>query len=235
MANSIEKMLEINSRITNGETSRKSGQQQYRAATQTDLDRIIEGFDKQVYGPMEEVIVQEGQMPRYDADTEMKRLKEIENNGRAAVDLEGKNIPRKILESILENPLDMPTGVVDSRMQALEERIAGKGIKAAVDVMHKVDKHEAEARAKLNEQLTPRQTSNNGAIDYNLIKLMIENAIDKKFNEFKQNLNESANRQMYAPSTKILSFKDNFYFVDNDDNVFECVMKYKGKNKKRTR
>ena len=31
---------------------------------------------------------------------------------------------------------------------------------------------------------------------------------------------------------KYLSFKDNFYFVDNDNNVFECVMKYKGKRKK---
>ena len=33
-------------------------------------------------------------------------------------------------------------------------------------------------------------------------------------------------------SMKYLSFKDKFYFVDNDDNVFECVMKYKGKRKK---
>ena len=31
---------------------------------------------------------------------------------------------------------------------------------------------------------------------------------------------------------KMLNFKDKFYFVDNDDNVFECEMKYKGKRKK---
>ena len=34
-------------------------------------------------------------------------------------------------------------------------------------------------------------------------------------------------------SMKIMNFKDKFYFVDNDDNVFECEMKYKGKKKKK--
>ena len=55
----------------------------------------------------------------------------------------------------------------------------------------------------------------------------------KKLESLKQNINETNNHQQtYIPSMKYLSFKDNFYFVDNDDNVFECVMKYKGKRKK---
>ena len=84
----------------------------------------------------------------------------------------------------------------------------------------------------MREQLQPKQTLANN-IDYELIKVTIEEAIDKKLESLKQTINEANNHQQtYIPSMKYLSFKDKFYFVDNDDNVFECVMKYKGKRKK---
>ena len=77
--------------------------------------------------------------------------------------------------------------------------------------------------------------NNNASIDYELIKTIVESAIDKRLSEIKTTLNESSVRQQtYVPSMKMMNFKDKFYFVDNDDNVFECEMKYKGKRKKKT-
>lgn len=226
-------MLEINTRIEKGNVQKTNTPN--RAATQADLDRIIESYDNAVYGPTAEPVLMEEERKQYSAEEEWQRLREIESNGgRPAVNLEGRNIPAEIIESILNNPLDMKP-IEDTRMTALQEKImGGKGIKAAVDVMRKVDKQEAENRAKLNEQITPRQTTTSATVDYSLIKMMIESALDEKLGEIKNALNEGVSRgQAYAPSMKYLSFKDNFYFVDNDDNVFECVMTYKGKNKKK--
>ena len=77
--------------------------------------------------------------------------------------------------------------------------------------------------------------NNNASIDYELIKTIVESAIDKRLSEIKTTLNESSVRQQtYVPSMKMMNFKDKFYFVDNDDNVFECEMKYKGKRKKKS-
>ena len=234
MNNSIERMLEINSRIEKGNVAPKqSSKGGHRVANQQDLDRLIENYDRQVYGPSPEPILKEGETERYDAQKEMERLKEIqEHGGRGAVNLEGRNIPQGIVESILNNPLDLKP--IDPRMDALEEKLKDNmpGIKAAANILERVEKQDKEARAKIAESIIQPQPTN-ASVDYELIKTIIENTIDKKLSEMKTTLNESVERnQMYVPSMKMLNFKDKFYFVDNDDNVFECEMKYKGKRKK---
>lgn len=232
MANDIERMLELNSKIEKGNIPTK--QKTHKIPTQNDLDRIVEDFDRQVYGPTPEPILKENQRKPYKAEEEMKMLKEIEERGgRQAVNLEGRNIPKGIVESILNNPLDLKP--IDPKMDALEERLKGNmpGIKAAANILERVDKQEEEARAKLRENIVPQSTIQTN-VDYELIKTIVETCIDKKISEMKQTLNESvSHQQTYVPSMKMLNFKDNFYFVDNEDNVFECVMKYKGKRKKK--
>ncbi len=229
---SIERMLEINNRIEKGTLEPKRGASSgKRISSQQDLDRLIEDYDRQVYGPTP-VMPNKEKEEKYDATKEMERLKEIsEHGGRSAVNLEGRNIPRNIVESIINNPLDLKP--IDPRMDDLEERLKDNmpGIKAAANILERVEKRDEEARAKITEQLLP-PTQNIGNIDYELIKTIVESTIDNKLSALKNELNESAQRQTYVPSMKILNFKDKFYFVDNDDNVFVCEMKYKGKRKK---
>ena len=143
-----------------------------------------------------------------------------------------------IVESILNNPLDMPM-TEDPRMTALTKKlqVENVGIQKSVDIMNRVAKQESEARAKINEQLQPKITTTTASVDYELIKTIVESVIDKRIGELKQTLNESrtnTSTNTYIPSMKFMSFKDNFFFVDNDDNVFECTMKYKGKNAKKS-
>lgn len=232
--NSIERMLEINTRIEKGNIApKKAPKSGHKVANQQELDRLIENYDKQVYGPQQ--VIQEGDNERYDAQKEMEHLKEIEaHGGRNAVNLEGRNIPQGIVESILNNPLDLKP--IDPRMDALEEKLKDNmpGIKAAANILERVEKRDEEARTKIAEQIIQPKPSGNTNVDYELIKTIVESTIDKKMSEIKSTLNESVQRtQSYVPSMKIMNFKDNFYFVDNDDNVFECVMKYKGKRKKK--
>jgi hypothetical protein len=199
------------------------------------LDRLIENYDRQVYGPSPEPILKENETEKYDATREMERLKEIEaHGGRGAVNLEGRNIPRGIVESIINNPLDLKP--IDPRMDALEEKLKDNmpGIKAAANILERVEKRDEEARAKITEQIIQSKPNGSANIDYDLIKTLIENTIDDKLSEINNTLHESVGRQqMYVPTMKMLNFKDKFYFVDNDDNVFECEMKYKGKRKKK--
>lgn len=232
--NAIERMLQINTQL---EKSAPSQQPMHRkAVNQEDLNRIIESYDQQVYGPIVETN-NGNQQPKWSAQAEMERLKEIESKGgRSAVDLTGKNIPANILESIINNPLDLSPSISDPRMDALTEKLAQKqgGIQNAVNVMKRIDKQETEAKAKLQEQLQPKTTTCTSPIDYALLKNIVETVIDEKLGQLKESINESkTNQNGYVPSMKYLSFKDNFYFVDKDDNVYECVMKYKGKNRKR--
>jgi hypothetical protein len=228
-------MLEINTRIENGNVSpKKVSKGGHRITNQQDLDRLIENYDQQVYGPVQKPILKENEQQKYDATREMEHLKEIEaHGGRSAVNLEGRNIPQGIVESILNNPLDLKP--IDPRMDALEEKLKDNmpGIKAAANILERVEKQDKETRAKITEKLIqPQQRTS--SVDYELIKTIIESTIDKKLSEMKNSLNESVGKQqMYVPTMKMLNFSDNFYFVDNDDNVFECVMKYKGKRKKK--
>ena len=224
----IQKMLELNSRLEKGNDSVKVRQSQ--APQHHDLDMLIENLDQQVYGPPSEapVFMEDGRK-KYDPTEEMKRLKEIEESGgHREINLEGKNIPKNILESIINNPLDLP--VIDPQMDELERKLTENmtGIKKAANIVSKIDKQEQEARQKLNEQLTPKY---NSSFDYETLKTLIESTIDKKIGELKQSLNESISRPN-APTAKLMSFKDKFLFVDSDDNVFECVMQYKGKKKR---
>ena len=60
MSSSIERMLEINTRIEKGNiTPKKTSNGGHRVANQQDLDRLIEDYDKQVYGPSPQPILKE--------------------------------------------------------------------------------------------------------------------------------------------------------------------------------
>ena len=230
--NSIERMLEINNKIEKGNVDRTPKSNPKVARTQQELDRLIESYDNMAYGPSQDL---NNDTEKYDPQKEMEYLKEVsERGGRGSVNLEGRNIPKGIVESILNNPLDLKP--IDPKMDAFEERLKNKmsGIKAAANIFERVQKKDEEAKAKLIEQVAPMH-NNNASIDYELIKTIVESAIDKRLSEIKTTLNESSVRQQtYVPSMKMMNFKDKFYFVDNDDNVFECEMKYKGKRKKKS-
>lgn len=235
MGSTIERMLEINSRIEKGNIiSNKNTNNGQHITNQQDLDRLIENYDKQVYGTTPNTVLKNEEKEKYDPQKEMQHLKEIaEHGGRGAVNLEGRNIPQGIVESILNNPLDLKP--IDPKMDALEEKLKNNmpGIKAAANILERVEKQDQQAKAKLNENIIPKQNTIS-AIDYDTIKTIIENTIDNKLSQIKNVLNESIQKQqIYVPSMKMMNFKDKFYFVDNDNNVFECEMKYKGKRKKK--
>lgn len=155
--------------------------------------------------------------------------------------LKQSKLPAAILESMRQNPCNYDPNLVNSVMgpeNALfkklneaygkdkEEPIRGvKAIQQINEQLETRDKQNIEETKTITE--TPSSTVSN--IDLTTLEQIIEKVIDRKFNL----INESISRKM--PSTiRSMSITEsgNFRFLDNEDNVYECQMKYIGKRKK---
>lgn len=196
-----------------------------RPQVQQTLVGSPEQLDNAVFGASDPSI----KSNRYDPKEEMKRIEERRKEG-AKIDYSKSNIPKSILESIIKEPLDMPTS--DAKMEALTERLSKKlpsGIGRSYEIQSKLENTLPKA-SKVNEAGT-KAMDHNGGVDYELIKMIVENVIDKKINSIQSALlTESKND---GASLKAMKMGNKFLFLDNDNNVYECQMKFIGKNKRK--
>ena len=196
-----------------------------RPQVQQTLVGSPEQLDNAVFGASDPSI----KSNRYDPKEEMKRIEERRKEG-VKIDYSKSNIPKSILESIIKEPLDMPTS--DAKMDALTERLSKKlpsGIGRSYEIQSKLENTLPKA-SKVNEAST-KAMDHNGGVDYELIKMIVENVIDKKINSIQSALlTESKND---GTSLKAMKMGNKFLFLDNDNNVYECQMKFIGKNKRR--
>lgn len=184
----------------------------------------VESLDEAVFGQVQNVD-SNGVKP-YDAQDEMRRIKERHEHG-AKVDCSNSKIPKQIIQSIIDKPLDMPS--TDPKLDAFTEKLKRtipEGLMRSYEIQNRLEKSDDK------KSFTNLTETNNGKtnIDYEMIKLIVENAIEKKIETLKNNLlNESLNTS--SPSLKAMKLSNKFLFLDSDNNVFECQMKYIGKNK----
>ena len=143
--------------------------------------------------------------------------------------ISGSKLPDAIKRSIISNPLiEQPTE--DPRMNELTEKLAKgmPGIQASMKILNDLDKIDAEKK-ELNEERIARPKPQ-ATIDYDVIRSIIEEVVDEKLNKFAPMLTESRGSNCSALS--VMNIKNNkFLFLDDNDNIFECQMVFKGKNK----
>ena len=184
----------------------------------------LDDIDKAVYGEVEKT-------SGYDPQEEMKRIKERREHG-GSIDYSHSKLPKQIIESIAANPLDMT--VVDPKMDAFTEKLKQtlpNSFNRSYEIQEKLEKQD---RQELNEvQGNNNATSASVNVDYELIKTIVESVVDKKINELKKGMvNENLSYGSNS-SLKAMKLGEKFLFLDSDNNIFECQMKYIGKNKKR--
>ena len=156
--------------------------------------------------------LQQNEQKVYDPMEEMKSIREGEK-----FNVQESKLPSAILKSLLESPLDMPTiteehNIMDADthnnvlriMQNLEARDNGNTF-----ITETTQKNET------------TQISNETNIDY------IENIIDKKFKELMNVIDSKLNNN----TLKIMKLGDNFTFIDDNNNVYDCKLTYRGKAK----
>lgn len=230
MANeNLKKMLEMSKKLEQTGSQPSTFPKNTPRTNKVSLDKQIEMLDEQVFGAYKKP---EGE---YDPRDEMQRLKERYNGNTQIPDLSHSKLPRNIIESILSNPCNLEP-VEDPKMTALQERINGKmpGIKSVIEVQKKLDEHD-KVQMELQESLRPKpqmtENVNSGVIDYSLIKMIVENVINEKLGVLNENINHGSS----DGSMKVMTFDGNkFRFLDSQDNIYECEMKYVGKKKKKT-
>ena len=166
----------------------------------------------------------------YDADEEMEQIKS--GNFKINKDAASK-MPQAILESIMSNPLNMPTDHVDNS-NIMDESLQNR----TIDILDKL-----EARDRQGKNVQPQQQNYqqlvNESVDYNTVGVdykklgqLIESIIDRKLAQYKQVLlNESRNSNQNNPKVSFIKLGDTFTFMDDSNSVYECKMVYKGKGK----
>lgn len=184
----------------------------------SDFDRL---GDNAFIGNMNET-----QSKIYNAQDDLERMKNFKVDESK---LAQSKIPDFIKSSIISNPLNVDPALVDSKMNAFTEQLSQKlpGIQKSMGILEQLSNlDEQKKKEQINETI-----SASGQIDYGMIKMIIENVIDEKLGNLTNALNESVQRN--SPGLKVMSIKDKFLYLDDQDNVYECQMVYKGKNKRR--
>lgn len=191
------------------------------------LDEQIDSFDELVFGNSNLDESTDNSFHTYDASAELKQV----TNMFTAKDLQNSKLPESIKREMANNPLILKS-TIDPQMTELENRLIDSGVAKSMGIIKDLEKMD---RQKLNEQKQMQAPKNNGGtnIDYSYIKHLIREAIDEKFSQFGNLLTESKDGQ--SNSLYVMKLGKKFLFLDDEDNVFECEMVYKGKNKAKKR
>lgn len=198
--------------------------------TAENYDEKIAELNEQVYGKYKKP------ENEYNAEEEMEKIKS-RNEQNIKINPNTK-IPSAILEDILRNPYQMDVNIVeDPKMSMLEEKLKSKnfsGIEKAQEIQKKI---EEKAQEKLiekktqNNQIQQQNFNGNPTVDYSIIKMIVENVIEEKFEKISKTLlTEGMNNN--PKKTSFIMLGENFTFVDSEGNMYKCgEMKYVGKAK----
>lgn len=183
----------------------------------------IDNLDKMVFGAP----VNDNSVQFYDPKEDMKRM----TQGLTEDKLSRSKLPDIIKKSIASDPLTL-SPVTDTKMDAFTKKLteAMPGIQKSMGILQQLNESDKEKQKKrIDEALI--QNNNNSTIDYNIIKNIVEEAVEKKIQQYATLLTEDRSRT--GGNAAVMKIGEKFMMLDDQDNVYECQMVYKGKNKKR--
>lgn len=175
----------------------------------------------------------EGPRPEYDARTEMKAIQNESGFSNSK-----SKMPTAILESIMNNPLNLSMDGLDYDENIISENTQNR-TKEIIMKLEANDLHSKNyVKTSTSQQPTPineskglyTPTSNNDDL-YN----MIDNILEEKLKKYTSAIINESRNHGNSPSLKIMKLGESFTFMDDDNNVYECKMIYKGKAKAKTK
>lgn len=131
--------------------------------------------------------------------------------------MSNKGLPKEIYESFMENPLNNTN---DLSTSFLDEMLSNGKLKYQEDstIEEKTNIEENISKENLN-------TSSSQTFDYSILKLIIEDAIDRKLNEYKKTLlNESNSNKQILSTIGIRNGK--LTFLSSNGDLYEAELKF---------
>ena len=223
--------------IANNPTAQTASRRQPRPQQQT-FTGSVEALDAMFNGPSEGGTLQEtfgggqGGSKPYDAYAEMDRMKE----GFGGNVNPNMHLPADMMESIRrDHAVLMETsqgGVMDTFTERLSKKLPG--LQAAQDIISGFEKKDEDNRMSAIASQVTEQKSAGGSINYELLKIIVENAVEKSVQKHLSLLSEGVQHgQSSDPAVRVLKIGKKFLVLDTEDNVYECSLVFKGKNKKK--
>jgi hypothetical protein len=232
-----------------------------RQPQQSNQNRMMESFsskdtdllDDMVFGaPTDDGMLLYEQYPNgemrevYDPNKEMEELK----SGRVNYQAANSHLPQVILESIMQNPLNVPMDGIEISDQVMSEGLQNR----TLDIIDKLDSRDRKRAVQqpqaqpqpINEQQmyqqprqvyapAPQQMPQMQPSGYNFslneLAGLIEAVVDKKFRQYGAGMLTEGKGGAQAPRVNLMTIGDSLKFMDSSGNVYECTMKYIGKGK----
>lgn len=157
----------------------------------------------------------------YDANEEMKEISEGFDYSKVT-----SKMPSAILQSVLSNPLDMPIP------SEVEDQLMNEELKnRTVDIIGKLESRDRGDQPKQHSQQILTEVSDRNIESGESLDKIISRIIDEKFSRLEKKLSNIGS----VPGLRMIKLNENstMMFMDEDNNVYECKLVYKGKGKVR--
>jgi hypothetical protein len=201
----------------------------------------VEALDEAVYGAYDN---SEDEQKNAGNKLLIDTMKEIESGNvseatreRIEENIRNSKMPAAILQSMLDNPLINTKVGKDDVDEFVEKTLkSSAGLQKASKIVERVEREE---KKKAEEKRAQQPLFNPGVgaqVDYEKMSEIVESIVSNKMTEFSRrlNLNERKENTPFN-GIKVLQLKENgtFLMLDTDDNIYECKLTYKGKNKRK--
>lgn len=199
----------------------------------------VEALNEAVYGSYDN---SEEEKKNTGNELLLKTMKEVESGNvseetmeRIQENVRNSKIPAAILQSMLDNPLINTKVGKDDVDEFVEKTLkTSAGIQKANKIVERVERDEKKKIEEKRAQQLPIVNTGSTQIDYEKISEIVENIVSNKMTEISRRLNENKQNVPFS-NIKVLQLKENgsFLMLDTEDNVYECKLTYKGKNKRK--
>lgn len=233
----LKNILQAAKQQKNSPNEQKSVPKQNNHVSENMVIGNIESLDDMVFGKPDESsneIFEEYpnnvQRKVYSAEEEMR---EIKNGGYDyQSQISNSKMPKQILESLIESPLDMKP-INEANEEVMSQELHNR----TLDIINKLDMRDKSSKLKESQEPsketlyeTENPCSHGSNFSLSELSSIIENIVDKKFKQYGNMLTESVDRNNVS-KLGIMTIGDKFRFMDDIGNVYECTMKFIGKGK----
>lgn len=199
----------------------------------SNADKTISSIDQMYNSPY---IPTKEEKEKWNTEKGRAELTEMADNNVFMQKLNQSKLPKAIVESMRQNPCNLDPTIVNQVMgkeneffkklneaYAKEQEAPVSGVQAAMRITEQLETRDKQQNT---EDETPSEDSKMSTLDTETLEAVISRVIDKK-------LTNLSNQGGTTLKTMVLTQNGTFRFLDTEDNVYECQLKFIGKRKKK--